>query len=50
MYILDEPDRIRKKIASAVTDSGSEIKATVEKPGVTNLLTIHSALSGKIYP
>ena len=50
LYILDEPDRIRKKIASAVTDSGSEIKATVEKPGVTNLLTIHSALSGKSIP
>ena len=33
IYILDEPDRIRKKIASAVTDSGSEIKATVEKAG-----------------
>ena len=50
LYILDEPDRIRKKIASAVTDSGSEIKATPEKQGVTNLLTIHSALSGKSVP
>ena len=50
LYILDEPDRIRKKIASAVTDSGSEIKATPEKSGVTNLLTIHSALSGKSIP
>ena len=50
IYILDEPDRIRKKIASAVTDSGSEIKATAEKPGLTNLLTIHSALSGKSIP
>ena len=47
LYILDEPDRIRKKIGSAVTDSGSEIKATSEKSGVTNLLTIHSALSGR---
>jgi len=27
LYILDEPDRIRKKLASAVTDSGSEIKS-----------------------
>ena len=50
LYILDEPDRIRKKIASAVTDSRSEIKASPEKPGVTNLLTIHSALSGKSIP
>lgn len=47
LYILDEPDQIRKKIGSAVTDSGSEITANPEKPGVSNLLTIHSALSGK---
>ena len=44
LFILDEPDRIRKKIASAVTDSGSEIRATADKPGVSNLLTIHSRL------
>ena len=50
LYILDEPDRIRKKLASAVTDSGSEIKASPEKPGVSNLLSIHSALSGKPVP
>ena len=47
LFILDEPDRIRKKIASAVTDSGSEIRATADKPGVSNLLTIHSGLSGR---
>ncbi|WP_324274340.1 hypothetical protein [Blastococcus brunescens] len=36
-----------KKIRSAVTDTGREIVADAEnKPGVTNLLTIHSALSG----
>jgi tryptophanyl-tRNA synthetase len=47
LFILDEPDLIKKKIASAVTDSGSEIKASSEKPGLSNLLTIHSALSGQ---
>lgn len=47
IYILDEPDQIRKKLASAVTDSGSEIKSNAEKPGISNLLSIHSALSGK---
>lgn len=47
LFILDEPDQIRKKIASAVTDSGSEIRATADKPGVSNLLTIHSGLSGR---
>ena len=47
LYILDEPDRIRKKIGSAVTDSGSEVKTGPDKPGVANLLAIHSALSGE---
>ena len=46
--VLDEPDVIRKKIARAVTDAGSEVRADPEaKPGVTNLLRIYSALSGE---
>ena len=37
-----------KKFKSAVTDAGREIKFdSVEKPGISNLLTIHSALSGQ---
>jgi tryptophanyl-tRNA synthetase len=45
--LLDEPGVIRKKIARAVTDPGSEIKADeAAKPGVTNLLRIYSALAG----
>ena len=47
LYVLDEPSQIKKKIGSAVTDSGSEIKVSPEKPGVSNLLTIHSSLSGQ---
>jgi tryptophanyl-tRNA synthetase len=46
LYILDKPDVLRKKLMSAVTDSGSEIKAAEDKPGVSNLLQIHSAISG----
>jgi tryptophanyl-tRNA synthetase len=48
-YILltDEPDVIRKKIARAVTDSGSEVKSGPDKAGVTNLLSIMSGFSGK---
>ncbi len=48
-YILltDPPDVIRKKLARAVTDSGTEIKAAADKPAIANLLTIASALSGK---
>jgi tryptophanyl-tRNA synthetase len=46
--VLDEPSVIRKKIARAVTDPGSEIRADEkDKPGVTNLLRIYSALTGE---
>jgi tryptophanyl-tRNA synthetase len=46
--VLDEPDVVRRKIARAVTDTGSEVRADAEaKPGVTNLLRIFSALSGE---
>ena len=45
--LLDEPDVIRRKIARAVTDAESVIRADeAAKPGVTNLLRIYSALSG----
>lgn len=44
--MLDEPDVIRKKIRSAVTDSSGNIEYDVEnKPGVSNLLVIYSSLS-----
>jgi tryptophanyl-tRNA synthetase len=48
-YILltDSPDMIRKKVARAVTDSGSEVKFIPDKPGVSNLLSIMSGFSGK---
>ena len=46
--VLDDPAVIRKKIARAVTDAGSEVRADPDgKPGVTNLLRIYSALSGE---
>ena len=46
--ILDTPEVNTKKIKSAITDTGREIKFhTQEKPGISNLLTIFSALSGK---
>jgi tryptophanyl-tRNA synthetase len=47
LSLLDEAAVNAKKIRSAVTDTGREVVADPEnKPGVTNLLTIHSALSG----
>jgi tryptophanyl-tRNA synthetase len=46
--MLDDPNVSAKKIRSAVTDSGSEIRFDPEaKPGVSNLLTIYSALTGR---
>jgi len=49
--ILDNTDINIKKIKSAVTDTGKEIKFDEKnKPGISNLLTIHSALSGKSIP
>jgi tryptophanyl-tRNA synthetase len=47
ILLRDEPTRIAKKIRSAVTDTGGEVRYDVEdKPGVSNLLVIHSVLSG----
>jgi tryptophanyl-tRNA synthetase len=36
-----------KKIKKAVTDSGSEIRFSEDKPGISNLLSIYSAVTGK---
>jgi tryptophanyl-tRNA synthetase len=48
LYLLDDPARLAKKIRSAVTDSGTEVRFDEEhKPGVTNLLTIYAALTGR---
>ncbi len=48
LEIMDTPEANTKKIKSATTDAGREVKYDEkEKPGISNLLTIHSALSGK---
>ncbi|NGO12292.1 tryptophan--tRNA ligase [Streptomyces sp. HC44] len=45
--LLDEPKATAKKVRSAVTDTGTEVRHDVEnKPGVSNLLTIYSTLTG----
>ena len=47
VLMLDEPKVSAKKIRSAVTDSGTEVRFDrEEKPGVSNLLTIYGALTG----
>ncbi len=51
VLIVDEPDVIRRKIRSAVTDSGSDVVyAPDEKPGISNLLEIMSVATGEAIP
>jgi len=45
--LLDEPKTILKKLKRSVTDSETEIRFHESKPGVSNLLTIHSCITGK---
>lgn len=47
VYLLDPPDKIKKKIMRAVTDSGSEVHFSDDlvKAGVDNLLTIYQAFT-----
>ena len=45
--LLDNEKEIVKKIMGAVTDTGKEILYKKDKPGVSNLLSIYSSLSGK---
>ncbi|MET0305198.1 MAG: tryptophan--tRNA ligase [Solirubrobacterales bacterium] len=46
VYVLEEPEAIRKKFASAVTDSGREIVRREDKPGITNLIEILAVARG----
>lgn len=47
LELMDTPEANAKKIKSAATDTGREVKFDEkEKPGISNLLTIHSSLSG----
>jgi tryptophanyl-tRNA synthetase len=46
VLVLDEPEVLRKKVMSAVTDSGSEVRRGTDKPGVTNLIDILSVVRG----
>jgi tryptophanyl-tRNA synthetase len=48
LEIMDTPESNAKKIKSAATDAAREVKFDEKaKPGISNLLTIHSTLSGK---
>lgn len=45
--LLDSTDDIMRKFKRAVTDSGSEVKMGEDKPGINNLISIYSAVTGK---
>ena len=49
ILILDEPDVIIRKFKRAVTDSGSEVRYSEDKPGVSNLMAIYSSATGKSF-
>ena len=49
VYILDSKDDIMRKFKKAVTDSDAEVRYSESKPGVSNLMTIYRAFTGKSY-
>ncbi|MGN0674638.1 MAG: tryptophan--tRNA ligase [Oscillospiraceae bacterium] len=49
IYILDEPDVIIRKFKRAVTDSDSVVRYAEDKPGISNLMSIYSVITGKDY-
>ncbi len=46
VLVLDEPEAIRKKLGSAVTDSGREVRRGEDKAGITNLIDVYAAARG----
>ena len=49
IMLTDEPDAIIRKFKRAVTDSDNEVRYSDDKPGISNLMSIYSALSGKSF-
>ncbi|MGN0981598.1 MAG: tryptophan--tRNA ligase [Candidatus Limivicinus sp.] len=53
VFLLDKPEEIARKFKRAVTDSDTENcvrYAPAEKPGVANLMSIYSSVTGKSFP
>lgn len=48
--MLDTPEVVKAKISRAVTDSGREVRSSPDKPAVSNLLQILSAMTGTPIP
>jgi tryptophanyl-tRNA synthetase len=50
LFLLDPPEVIARKVNAAVTDPGREVRAAPERPGVSNLLGLLSAATGRSVP
>jgi tryptophanyl-tRNA synthetase len=50
LLLNDDEATTRKKLLRAVTDSGSQVRAEPDKPGVTNLLDLFAAVTGATVP
>jgi tryptophanyl-tRNA synthetase len=46
VFVLDEPDVIRRKVQRAVADSGREVVRAPDKPGISNLIEIMAVARG----
>jgi tryptophanyl-tRNA synthetase len=46
--LRDAPETVRRKIRTAVTDSGSEVRVRPDKPGISNLVALYAAVSGEV--
>ncbi|HEX6679080.1 MAG TPA: tryptophan--tRNA ligase, partial [Gaiellaceae bacterium] len=46
VLVLDDEKSITKKVKSAVTDSGSEVRVADDKPGISNLIEILAVIRG----
>ncbi len=49
VYILDSKDEVMRKFKRAVTDSDTSVRYSPDKPGVSNLMTIYRAFTGKSF-
>jgi tryptophanyl-tRNA synthetase len=45
--VTDPPDVLRRKVKTAVTDSGREVVFRADKPAISNLLTVYSVATGR---
>nr|MBA2579597.1 tryptophan--tRNA ligase [Thermoleophilaceae bacterium] len=46
LYVIDDERTIAKKVRSAVTDSGSEVRRAPDKPGISNLIEVLAVIRG----